>query len=343
MPASDEVNDRFAASAAPTFRFPDDVGAAEVEFVQTVSTTIWAVVQALFEQRQLSAPTLSVLVTDDIMASADAEGMRLGIGPDRRSGTERAGGVVAGKALLSDDSTEAVVLLSKDSLLANDGSARLQTATALAHEFSHILYGAVRNATVGISPDRWLPWEIAEVLPFGAAEEYRCDRLAVMLVEPVITATDDCGEPIALAAVIGGPYVNNITAALDAVSPGLEDTILRYRTREMELQQMWNEVARTTEEVLLFVAHAEAHSNLDRPLLDTIGHKGASFLRPIAAPLFEHLQTTPLLPESGDWAEDRTTLRGIGRDGVMAMWALLGLHPRPEGDGFYLEVTDPAI
>jgi hypothetical protein len=158
---------------------------------------------------------------------------------------------------------------------------------------------------VGVSPDRWLPWEIAEVLAFAAAEEYRCERLALLLVEQVITATatDDRGEPITLAAAIGGPYVNNVTAALDAVSPGLEDAILRYRTHQITLQQMWNEVARISEEVLLYVSHAEAHSDLDGSLLDTIEHRGASFLEPLATPLFEHLRTTSLLPQASEWAD----------------------------------------
>jgi len=30
-------------------------------------------------------------------------------------------------------------------------------------------------------------------------------------------------------------------------------------------------------------------------------------------------------------------------DDIMAIWGQLGLHPRPEGDGFYLEVTDPLV
>jgi hypothetical protein len=219
--ASVEEGETSAARVPPKFQFLDDLGAAEAEFVQNISTTLWTVVQALFEQRLLSAPALTVLVTD-IMGSADSEGTRIGIGPDRRCGVERVGGVVTGKALISDDSTEAVVLISKDSLASNDGFAQLQTATSLAHEFSHVLYGAVRNATVGITPDRWRPWEIAEGLALGAAEEYRCDRLAILLVDPVITATDDRGKRVALAAVIGSLYVNGMTAALDAVSPGQE-------------------------------------------------------------------------------------------------------------------------
>src|SRR6266699_722587 len=335
----DETSD---ALVPPVFEFPDDVGAADSEFVQTVSTTLWAAVQVLFEQRLLQAPVLTVLLTDDIMGSADSEGTRIGIGPDRRSGVERVGGVVAGKALMSDDSTEAVVLISKETLGPNDGFAQLQAAIGLGHEFSHILYGAVRNATVGISPDRWLPWEMAEVMALEAAEEYRCDRLALLLIDPVITATDDRGERIALGAVLGGSYIDGMTAALDAVSPGMEDTILRYRTHQITLQQMWNEVAKISEEILLYVSHAEAHSDLDDSLLlGTIEHRGESLLKPIATPLFRYLRTTSLLPDAGEWAEDRKSLKRIGRDGLMAMWGQLGLHPRPQGGSFYLEVRGP--
>jgi hypothetical protein len=111
----------------------------------------------------------------------------------------------------------------------------------------------------------------------------------------------------------------------------------------MTLQQMWNEVAKITEEVLLYVSHAEAHSDLDGSLLDPIEHRGASLLMPITTPLFEYLRTAPILPDADEWAEDRAALQRIGRDGLMAMWGQLGLHPRPQGGSFYLEVTAPAI
>src|SRR5262249_52856364 len=51
-----EEDETSAACVPPRFQFPDDVGAAEAEFVQTVSTTLWAVVQALFEQHLLRGP-----------------------------------------------------------------------------------------------------------------------------------------------------------------------------------------------------------------------------------------------------------------------------------------------
>jgi hypothetical protein len=324
----------------PRFQFPDGLGAAEVEFCQATSTTLWAVVQVLFEERQVDAPELTVVVTDDI------EGIRIGIGPDRRSGVKRAGGgTVAAKTLISDDGTTAIVLLHRNLPASGDGYARLLAATAVAHEFSHALYGIIRNTTVGITQDTWLPWEAAELLACGAAEEYRCDRLAIMLVEHGMkaTATDDHGEPIPLATVVGSQYFTSIATALGAVSPELENTILRYRTHKMTLQEMWNAVVRTTEDVLLLISHAEAHSDLDGLLLDTIEHSGASVFMPIAAPLFEYLRTASLLPEASEWPQDRSTLKRIGREGIMAMWARLGLHPRPQGDAFYLEVTAPAV
>lgn len=331
-----------AVRVPPSFQFPDDIGAAEAEFLQTVSTALWAIMQGLFELHQLSAPVLTVLVTADIMGSADSEGLRLGIGPDRRSGVERVGGVVTGKTLLKDDSSKATVLLSKDVFESKDSSARLQAAIALAHEFSHALYGVARNATVGISPDRWLPWEIAEVLALLAAEEYRCDRLAILLVEQVltVTATDAHGKPLTLAAAIGDPYANMVIEALDEVSPRMQDTILQYRTHRIALQPMWNQVVRSTEGLLLLLAHAEAHNDHDESLLDATEHRGASFLKHITNPLFEYLRTTPLLPKTSKWVEDRAALKRIGRDGLMAMWAGLGLYPRPQGRGFYLQVTE---
>ena len=328
----------------PVFKISEDLGSAEANFVRIMATGIWGGVQPLLTELKVSTPTMTVLVTDDIMGSADSEGTRIGIGPDRRSGVERVGGVVTGKTLLSDDDREAVILLAKD-LLVMDGFGQMQAAIAIAHEFSHVIYGLVRNATVGIGPNCWLPWEVAEVIAIVAAEEFRCDRLALQIVAPIITATDDEGNEVPLSQVGGSSYLNGVVSALDEVSPYLEETILQYRSHErsvQKMQQMWNEVVRISEGIVIFLSHAEAYNDLDEPLIAGIGHRGASLLGPIG-PLFEYLRAAPLLPEADEWAQDREALKRIGREGLMATWAQLGLNPRPDGDGMYIEVTNPKI
>jgi hypothetical protein len=350
--ASVEQDEGSTAPVPPVFQFPDGLGTADMEFVQATSTVLWAAVEDYLEGRRLRIPALTVLVTGDIMGAANDQGVRIGIGPDRRSGAERLPGFVGGKTLLSNDSTEAVVLLNESLLASSDGLARLGAAIALAHEISHVTYGVIRHATVGVTQDSWLPWEMAELMACGAAEEYRCDRLAIHLVDQRITATDDRGERIALARLVGAQYVAALGSALDALSPGLVDAVRRYRAFQMPLgqtwgpppvEELWNKVAWTTEQVLLHAAHAEAYSDLDRSLLETIEHQGASLLTSIVAPLFQYLRATPVLPENIEWPQDRATLKRIGRDGLMAMWAQLGLHPRPNAEGFYLEVRDPTI
>jgi hypothetical protein len=335
-------NEEFGAYILPTLRIPDDVGGAEANFVQVMATGMWAGAQFLLSERGISTPALTVLVTDDIMAAADSEGTRIGIGADRRVGIERVGGgVVAAKTLLSHDNRDAVILLAKDVLVMED-LGQMQAAVAMAHEFSHVLYGLVRNSTVGMSPDCYLAWEVAEMLAIVAAEEFRCDRLALLLVAPIITATDSEGKEVSLGKLVGASYLNAVVPALDQVSPYLEDTIREYRTHLLSVVEMWNEVVRVSEGVLNLIAHAEGFNDLDELLLPAIGHRGASLLRPIV-PLFEHLRAAPLLPEAAQWAQDRETLKRIGREGLMAVWAQLGLHPRPDDSGMCIEVTNSEI
>jgi hypothetical protein len=317
---------------------PDD----EASTLLAISTAVWSAVQSLFKNYSLQVPALKVLATDDLMASADTEGERLGIGPDRRSGVERIGGRVAGKTLISDDGSEAVVLVNRNELALENGVGQLNAAIIIAHELSHVLYGIARSATVGISPDCWRPWEVAEILAFLAAEEYRCDQLAILLVEGAFTPTDDASNPINVGALIGAPYLDNLPAVLNSIDPNLPDVIFAYRTRRISLEEMWREVISVSEQVLLIVAHAQAHSTDDHMVLDAIDHNCVSLLSRITGPLFDYLASSPVIPELDKWADDRSTLRRIGRDGLMAMWAQLGLHPRPDGEGVYTEVTDGA-
>ena len=297
------------------------------------------VVVALLSERQIAEPDVALVVAFDIVAAAATEGARLGLPPDRRGATpERLGGVVAGKTVTALDGTRAVVILDGALAAADDPLARLWTAEALGHELGHVAYGACRDATVGHVEDRWLPWEVAEVLAYVVAEEWRVDRFAQALVGQIPMHAHLPGHEPDVVDLVRARYAAAMEDALAAVDPGLSEIVWSYRTRSLALEEMWGHVVRISEQAAIFLAHADAHSAGEA--IRASRHRGLTLLRPFWEPLADHLHARSALPAADEWPEDRAALATIGREGWAEVWARLGLYARPEGDAFYLEVRD---
>lgn len=123
-----------------------------------------------------------------------------------------------------------------------------------------MLYGAARNATVTPVEAVWLPWELAETLGLTAAEEYRVNKLANLMVEKLLLPRDDAGIDVPVASVMGPGYLSGLPNALAEVTPGLEDAIFAYRMSGSDLDVLWTKVARTTSGIVLYLAHTEGHA-----------------------------------------------------------------------------------
>ncbi|QGG94949.1 hypothetical protein [Actinomarinicola tropica] len=311
--------------------------------VRDWATQMWAATSGpLLEETGHEVPSIRVLVAEDVWAAARREAAALGLGPDRREGPERVGGVVAGKCLRSDDDRHATVVVPETIMAGNDGIAQCHAAAILAHELCHAVYAVRRRHAMGATEDVWLPWDVAGMISVVAAEEYRVDRLALILTQALLNPTDVNGTSIPLASVFGSLYFEGLSNALHEVSPGLDESVWSYRTRAMDLDALRQRLTRVTEGIANYIAHVEAYFEDKDPAMTLIEGRAVDLLEPFWAPWIDHLRSAPLLPGPNEWAADRAALWGIGSTGIQEAWRRLGITTRPEGGGFYMAVDDPA-
>lgn len=319
---------------------PAELNGPPTDLLDSVSKLMYDAVSLLLSERSVAVPDVRVVLAADVMDAASSESERLGLDPDRRVGSERAGGIVGGKCLLSPDRRSASVIVAPLLLVAVDGNLQVQAAGILGHEFGHLLFGAARGSEVEAIEHAWKPWDVAGVIALEAAEEFRVSRFGNAMAEVILQPKDASGEDVLLADVAGPLYRAGLPVAFEAVSPKLQQTILSYRLHKLSLEQMWSSVVRTTEEVALYIAYAEANTTGTEIAIDE-SLPVARLLEPFWRPLLSRLRETPLLPEAGEWEQDRECFMEIGRQGFAEFWLRLGLETRPEGDAFHLSVIDP--
>ncbi len=310
-------------------------------FFEEVIRPMSGAIGTLLEEQGVSGPMLRLITTPDVVATAAGEYETLGLGGERRTGSERVGGVVAGKCLISDDGRRACILVSDHVHQACDGESKLHAINLVAHELGHLHYDAARIAAIGTSPDARFPWEAAGIIAAVAAAEFRADRLADLLTSVALRPTDDVGEPIHPADIIGPYYLDNLPEALDALSPGVEELIWDYRVSGEGMEDMFRRVVAVTEELCIYIAHTEGHYRGPSLAIEGVDHHAAWLLEPIWRPLFDHVRSTAPVPAQNDWADDRAQILSIGREGVTETWRRLGLVATPCGDTFHLAVDSP--
>jgi hypothetical protein len=322
--------------------FSPDLKATPPEWLIPVTEGLQLGIGSLLSEMSLPMAETRLVIATDVLAASGVERERLGLPADSRTSTERVGGVVAGKCLLSHASNEATIVIS-DMFMGSDGALpQLQLASALAHEFAHLFYDTVREAAVGAGPSGTMPWEIARHIPLEAAEEYRADFMGNAAVQEVFQPADSSGRRVDLAELFGANYKESLVVALDEISPKLEDSIMEYRLHRLGLTEMWNEVARTSEGISICIAHTQAYAQDPQPVLAAADHRGAHVFEPFWCPFVAYIQEHPQVPSLDDWQVDRSNLMAIGYDGFTEAWRRLGLSARPEGETFYLSVFDPS-
>lgn len=318
------------------------VGASEWPAFRGLAANLAATVEELLQLRAIAMPRIRIVAAADLLQAITRESAALGLPPEQDAHLGRVGGAVAGKCLQSREDRAVTIVIPVAIATASDGHAQLMGASILSHELGHVLYATSRNASVTPVEAVWLPWEFAETLGLTAAEEYRVDKLANLMVEKLLQPRDDDGMDVLVASVTGPGYLSGLPNALDEVTPGLEDAIFAYRVSGSDLDVLWTNVARTTSGIALYLAHTEGHAPEGNGYtVATCEHSGVELLEPLWRPLFDHLATSPLLPGGDEWEADRARLREIGLEGVTEVWRRLGLRFRPEGESFYIDVGDP--
>ncbi|MER7362642.1 hypothetical protein [Nonomuraea wenchangensis] len=281
---------------------------------------------------------LSVILSGDITASI----ARLG---ESDFQPERLGGRVAGKtiALRRDYSDVAIVL---------DSSAEMDVLDIVhltAHEYGHVLLGRLRAAAgtrpaIPIRPQS--PQEIAAILAYEAADEYRCDLLSNEILGTVTIGKGSEARPVNLGDAFTDGYFEALVATIDnRVHPGWPDLVDAYRCWEIDLEAMFTRVVSETDQLMKLIAHAEgvARGSGQDPVLDRLRTRPAVqlYLAEAWNPVRHILENTDIIPSSTDFREVDYKLQREGR-GVISMWRRLGIHGRlTENDEVQLDIRAP--
>ena len=202
------------------------------------------------------------------------------------------------------------------------------------HEMAHVMLGRARwvsGVLDGVEFPSVTPIEVARSAVRTAVEEYRADILAgTVLGAAVSIAQDGKKRPARPGDFIGADgYRDQLALVLDTtVYPGWPDTVQRYRTRHLTLDQMWKQIAESTDQVLTLLGHceAEAHFADERGAFKatTAAHRGAQlYLLPMWVPIMEVVEAQGL-PKLVDTKTAELELLDVGEAAVLEMWERLG-------------------
>jgi|SRR5665213_1087938 len=324
-----------------SFRIKTDGTTSDVDltFFSQVAEKTNGTVEALLAEHSLSVAEVEIFFTSNVMSvSSDARGA-LGNPPETRSGIDRVGGIVAGKTLLDASGLKACIYINPLLFDPADSLSTVFGAFTIVHEFGHVLHDVQRHAAIGATEEVSSPWDLAGMFGLLAANEFRADQLACLILPHVITLTDGEGRTLNVSELMGNPHLEGFEGYLDVIIPGLPKIVHDYRTRKIDLVHMWNEVARISGEAAILCAHVDALRTEDQDLAKEFSeHRASELISKFWTPVAQHLKTSPMIPSTDGWAEDRATIWELSRAGWLSSWESLGIRASAEGDHFRLDI-----
>jgi hypothetical protein len=290
---------------------------------------------------------LTVVLSGDLATSVARRGE-----PDFH--TERVGGLVAGKTLsMSTDSFETTIVLDTSAWINSEPDAGISPLfiALAAHEYGHAMIYRMRAvAGTGDTPmsRARTPAELGAHLAVGAADEYRCDMFANLMLGAFAryTVEDEDPQPMTLGLAGCGGYLPELQEAHDRmVYPGWADLVARYRAGEVSLVDLYNQLRSEIESVIVLLARADAEATIAG--LPTVVDGGdhysgvGLYLKPAWQPIRRVLDTTPTLLSYSEFAEVDRALLAAG-SGIADIWEALGLRGEIVDGDMYLRVAAPA-
>ncbi|MFD8802986.1 hypothetical protein [Streptomyces atroolivaceus] len=296
-----------------------------VEFIEAMHSGM----SMLADECGVPEMELTVVLTGDITASIRARSEA-----ERNFSPERSGGVVKGKTIgVVRDFSETVIVLDTGADATEEDLDEAELLHLAAHEYGHALIGRLR-AEAGTRPPKTnrakTPEEVAAIWAYEAADEFRCDLISNNLLRRFATTSEDGGgsRPFTLADLVGDGYRDAFAGLLDQVHPGWPDLVFAYQTHQIGLDEMYERLLLGTGRVLTLVAHADAAEEAggNAPLMVGFADHLAvrKILGPVWGPIREVLDSTPMLPSLGEFADVDKAIQGCGKH-MVAMWQSLGV------------------
>jgi hypothetical protein len=301
-------------------------------------------------------PDLRVLLvlTDDFAGEVTS---RLGLPAGEGYKTDRLGGTAVAKNLdLPGHPDTDVVVFDAAVLRFDDPPTTAMSTYVVAHEIGHSIFRHVRrlgqefdevaDALTGLQV-------LARAIVRAAVEEYRCDRLAAILLEAGgwFSVTEETGtpRPWRTSDSLGGPVHRAQVADVlnDHVHPGWPDAVMAYRRHELSLDDLWETIVAGTDQLMTLLAHAEAEASeleIPGPLhAECADHPGAVLY---AAPVWDSIMRVvaeqKVVPDLAEFATRELDVLDVGEGAIFMLWSTLGVRPREEPSGdLFIEVGDP--
>jgi hypothetical protein len=251
---------------------------------------------------------------------------------------ERLGGSAVAKTMRTSDDYSAHTVVFDGTLWPADSNPVSPFGLVLAaHEMSHVMLGRSRWASGALEEVVFpsvTPVESARSMVRTAVEELRADVLAGTALGIAASTTID-GEtrPSRPGDLVGHDgYRKQLASVLGAnVYPGWPDTVHRYRTRQIPLEQMWKHIAESTDQVLTLLAHCQAEAHFAEASTGVFDeaiaeHRGVElYLRPTWDPIMEAFASQGVLPDFADTRSAELEILDVAEAAVMALWERLGL------------------
>ena len=340
---------------ATTLAFePTCANTAAAEFIEHLTCAVQLVIDTMADTNDFALPArLTVILADDFTGEVDR---RMAAAPGTPPfSTDRVGGTVAAKNLpVPGDPDAGYIVVNAGSFDYADTSCggQLVGAYAMTHELFHPPLTWTRNASGaldGYTGPASTPAECARAILRTISDEFRADLLASQALRAL--ARGDVGQ-LRLAdgreQWLHEQHIESLNEALDdVIHPGWPDTVLSYRTYDIDLETMWRTIVSQTEQALTLLAHADASAiNAGHPFALTgnrAEHLGTTtYLADVWHPIRDFLIAKPVLPGLAHFADIERDLLAIGEPAIMSMWGKLGLtFEETGGGGFHLHVTDP--
>ncbi len=286
---------------------------------------------------------LTIVLSGDLAASiADRED---GFTPERLGG-----GTVGGKTIAVERDYSVTEMFIGAS--AGRGFDPLEWIHTVFHEYGHVVLGRLR-AAAGTRPpfltrDQTLP-EIAAILAYEAADEYRCELLSDHLMRAFQQTgflRSDAEVTINLELLMQDRPRTVVADLLDsAVHPGWADLVESYLDGGTDIFTMFHRLVAETGHVLKLLGYADAlERTADRGrILDHFAdHPGVSlYLAPAWNPIADMLEDTPFIPVLSEFSDVDLRLQNLGQ-GILDTWETLGITGYlTAADTLELEVETP--
>lgn len=262
--------------------------------------------------------------------------------------TDRVGGEVVAKTMRDGDGYSIVL---NAELLCGDAPDLTSLVFLAAHELTHVAQYQLRDvADIRLDlPDGEIR-RSAHLIMHLAANEYRADRVAALVVANGVSVRDEAGETrqASILDTFAGGHISAAEDVAASMHSQLPDIVMDYRLHRMPLMEAVTRVVQFTDQAATVLGHWQALCDVvgvEEPWsLGELPHLEATdlYLRPLWDPVRDLIHDTPLILSPDELQDHETELTSVGASVVEAFWAQLGVTVEELPDGReYVHVAPP--